>query len=105
MLREPLSGAPVALADVNSLTSILPSLKTGDIFSLASQLGEDGIESRICIIPFKTASNEKGVFTGFRPDFLEVEGRGVVPGAVVGISNGRLSEDGSFNVIIGSSMV
>lgn len=105
MLCDPFSGAPVALAELDSLRSILPPLLTSDVESVCSIQDMEGIKNKICLIPYKTAGSEEGIFTGFRPDIFEVEGRGIIPGAIVGICKKQLSDDGSFNVIIGSTMV
>ncbi|HBQ64763.1 MAG TPA: hypothetical protein DD727_07560 [Clostridiales bacterium] len=115
MLREPVSGAPVALAQADCLGCLLPDRpmeKTVMDRELLPIQPEDwvryleaaGLKSRICYIPYQTAGNESGFFTAFRPDMLEVEGRGPVPGAVVGLSLKQFSTDGSFNMIIGSNM-
>lgn len=75
LLRDPISGVPCIIVDIDSMRSILSSglcdaARRGDLSSVAALRGTDA--KNIRLIPIKTASGE-GMLIGVRVDEITVE--------------------------------
>jgi stage II sporulation protein GA (sporulation sigma-E factor processing peptidase) len=115
-LRDPLSRAPVIVAEFESIKSFLPdSVKLmfygekGDINPLGlleSQSG--GFDKKLRMIPYESLGKKNGMLIGFRPDKVEITresdivSRGDV---VIGIYNFALSRDGDYQGLLNPELI
>jgi len=115
-LYDPLSNAPVIVAEYEKMKPILPSEIT-DVFGSG---GEDDIDailgighgsalaSRLRLIPFCSLGRENGMLIGFKPDgaFLnENECLKPVPDVIVGLYNKSLAKDKSYVALLHPEIV
>ena len=108
-LCDPLSRAPVIVAEFTAIKSILPK----ELLRLFENGLENNLEEiekaagnlscRIRLIPFKSLGCENGMLIGFKPDNAEVvinERSRELGDVIIGIFGGRLSPDNSFTALI-----
>ncbi|MBE3520294.1 MAG: sigma-E processing peptidase SpoIIGA [Firmicutes bacterium] len=111
-LRDPLSGLPVIVVDLDSLKSIL-SGETLDFFSsnwesIGENLALDPMARRLRLIPYCGISGKRGVLPGFIPDKVLVSGRTGLRtpiDAVVGVSWQKLSPSGAYQALVHPDLV
>lgn len=111
-LRDPLSGLPVIVVDLDSLKGIL-SGETIDFFlskwdSLGENLALDPMARRLRLIPYCGISGKRGVLPGFIPDKVLVSkktGLRAPIDAVVGVSWKRLSPSGAYQALVHPDLV
>jgi stage II sporulation protein GA (sporulation sigma-E factor processing peptidase) len=112
-LVEPISRSPVVVAEAAALRPVLPQgindlFRFGnenDIRRVVEEFNAGGLNTRIRLIPYKSASGGSGMFIGFKPDKIEIvkprDNRIYeVTDAVVGICNFKLSPEGDFNTLL-----
>ena len=105
-LSEPLSGAPVIVAELEGLMPILPpSLENAflDETVRIENISDEAVRGRIRMIPFSSLGKEHGMLIGFRPDstlVLENEALKDAGEVVIGIYTKHLSKDRSFCALL-----
>ncbi|MBO4898269.1 MAG: sigma-E processing peptidase SpoIIGA [Clostridia bacterium] len=108
-LCDPLSRAPVIVAEYSALKSILPDellriFENGFENNLAEiEKAASDLKCRIRLIPFKSLGCERGMLLGFKPDKTEVilnENTIALGDVIIGLFGGRLSSDNSFSALI-----
>lgn len=109
-LSEPLSGAPVIVAEYEKLQPILPPALKGICESPedAIEIADEKIRGRIRMIPFSSLGKEHGMLLGFRPDrawVLENESLRDAGSVVVAIYTKTLSRDRSFGALLPPEML
>ncbi|MEW6081396.1 MAG: sigma-E processing peptidase SpoIIGA [Bacillota bacterium] len=79
-LRDPITGAPVLLAELAAVRDLLPCgagvAMAGDPLRAMDELASTTIASRVRLIPYSTVGNPGGLLLGFRPDALVTTARG-----------------------------
>lgn len=111
-LRDPLSGLPVIVVDLDSLKGIL-SGEAIDFFSskwdsLGDDLALDPMARRLRLIPYCGVSGKRGVLPGFIPDKVLVckkAGSSAPIDAVVGVSWKKLSPSGAYQALVHPDLV
>ncbi len=111
-LRDPLTGLPVIVVDLDSLKGIL-SGETIDFFSskwdsLGDDLALDPMARRLRLIPYCGISGKRGVLPGFIPDKVFVSkkaGSSAPIDAVVGVSWKKLSPSGAYQALVHPDLV
>ena len=106
-LCEPLSGAPVIVAEYETLRPILPPAwmevyAEGEEPSLEN-ITDTSIRRRLRLIPFSSLGKEHGMLIGFCPDrahLLENETIRDAGEVVVGIYTRRLARDHSYHALL-----
>lgn len=105
-LCEPLSGAPVIVAELERLIPILPpALEEAFLEETVKieSISDEAVRGRIRIIPFSSLGKEHGMLIGFRPDsavLLENEALKDAGEVVVGIYTKALAKDRSFCALL-----
>ncbi|MDR1641831.1 MAG: sigma-E processing peptidase SpoIIGA [Clostridiales bacterium] len=115
-LRDPLSQAPVIVAEFNSIKSFLPdSMKLifyeNQEFNLDSLLAgaqESGFSGRLRMIPYESVGRKNGLLIGFRPDRVEIQNGKELKSleeVVIGIYNLPLSSDGGYQGLMNPELI
>ncbi|MDR0999676.1 MAG: sigma-E processing peptidase SpoIIGA [Clostridiales bacterium] len=114
-LRDPLSHAPVIVAEFESIKSFLPDnvrlmfyekSDINPIVLLESQGGD--FDKKLRMIPYESLGKKNGILIGFRPDKVEItrESDIVSPGnVVIGIYNFALSRDGDYQGLLNPELI
>lgn len=98
-LFDPLSGRPVLIAESRALEPLFPSA--------AELLGRDPVEAvqklpGLRLIPYRVLGGG-GLLAVFRPEKLELDGR-TLTAPLLGLSPTALSDDGSYQALIGQEV-
>jgi stage II sporulation protein GA (sporulation sigma-E factor processing peptidase) len=115
-LRDPLSQAPVIVAEFNSIKSFLPdSMKLifyenqeSNLDSLLAGAQETGFSERLRMIPYESVGRKNGLLIGFRPDKVEIQcGKELksLEEVVIGIYNLPLSSDGVYQGLMNPELI
>jgi stage II sporulation protein GA (sporulation sigma-E factor processing peptidase) len=109
-LSDPLSKAPVIVAEYAAVSALFPpefrrvfaGSGEGALGAALAQIGGETpgnrlLRSRFRLLPFRSVGRESGLLVGFRPDKTEIfTERGIArPDAVIGVCGFPLSRDGS----------
>lgn len=110
LLVDPLTGAPVVVAEAKALSLLLPArlfaaLEGGklDLERLSQVLATEPKAHRFRIIPYDSLGQTNSLLLAFRPDQVKVTyaGRRVnIPHAVVGLALQRLSPEGTYQALV-----
>lgn len=84
MLKDPITGDPVMIAEKQIMDEILP-----DVSSLKKRF-----------IPYRTADGKTGIMTAFRPDGVKIDGE--EKKILIAVSDTKLGDE--FNAIIGTKI-
>ena len=111
-LRDPVSGLPVIVVDLDSIKGILSGDAVGFFSSRWDRLGDgltlDPMARRLRLIPYCGLSGQRGVLPGFMPDRVRLcreAGSSTSIEAVVGVSWKKLSPSGAFQALIHPDLV
>lgn len=116
-LHEPISNAPVIIAEFDSIKEILPDKVKilfyeklqDDLEAVLDSLLDTPFAERIRMIPFSSVGRENGVLIGFRPDKVEIyelngENEGdreiEVNRVVIGIYNLKFSNGNTYQALL-----
>ena len=115
-LRDPLTDAPVIVAEYQQVQNILPkafcemyekSVETqGDASWDALLASSEGL--RLRLIPFRSIGEENGMLVGFKPDCViieENEREKRLSGAIVGLYAHALSGDQTYGALLAPEMM
>ncbi len=100
-LTDPLTLTPVMIAERDALRELLPPCPT---FSV-EELSAGGMATRLRVIPFTSLGTKHGLLIGFRPDSVTVAPSDVHYDVVVGLYEHALSDDQSYNALVGADLV
>jgi len=116
-LREPITQAPVIVAEFDQVAAFLPE-GLRQLFSSKqeAQLGallaeaDDAFYARLRMVPFTSIGKENGMLVGFRPDSVTVvpeEENTTQPrqDIIIGIYNSKLTRDGRYRGLVGAELV
>ena len=116
-LRDPLSHAPVIIAEFDSVKAFLPdSVKLlfyekqeNDLQNLLmSAAGTDEFTGRLRMIPYESLGRQNGLLIGFRPDRVEIMGEKdtiALSDVVIGIYNRSLSRNGDYQGLLNPELI
>jgi len=115
-LRDPLTRAPVIIAEFNAVKHFLPDSlkqvfyekKEDDLDAWANGLNHTAFAGRIRMIPFASLGSRNGMLFGFRPDKVEImseDKTDTLKDVVVGIYNFSLSKGGEYQGLLNPEMV
>lgn len=115
-LRDPLSGHPVMVVEVDALEPVLPPglahlIRQGeqaDLDALTHAVAGTPWASRLRVIPYHSIDREHGMLIGFRPDELAVRsGNDIVAtrDAVIGICRQKLDPEGTYQALVHPELV
>ena len=111
-LKEPLSQAPVIIAEFEQVKQLLPDSmnilfrdKLESDLTVLLSVREDDFYNRIRMIPFTSLGRNNGMLIGFRPDFVCVEGATEKHDVVIGIYNAQLCRDGRYRGLLSPELV
>lgn len=110
MLKEPITGTPVAVIEKTSLYDLLPkeilnnteSILGGDFKKIPEEIKKEYI-SKLKIIPFASLGKQNGMLVGIKPEKIEIinEQTEEEKNAIIGIYNKSLTKKGEYNALIG----
>lgn len=109
-LRDPISGAPAIIVELEALKSILPcdiftTLMTWDhdMAGLAEAMGQTQWSWRFRAVPYSSIGKKKGIMAAFRPDRVTVEdgvGSVITSRAIVCVYCSDLSSDRRYRALV-----
>lgn len=110
-LIEPLSKAPVIIAEYEHIYEFLPekmrnlfiSRQEDDLAQFISAVSGEEFEKNIRMIPFKSLGTENGMLIGFKPDAVEIAKENEIlklHDVVVGIYNLTLTKTGDYQGLL-----
>ena len=111
MLKEPITGTPVAVVERTSLYDLLPkeilnnteSILGGDFKNIPEDIKREYIP-KLKIIPFASLGKQNGMLIGIKPEKLEVINEQTEEeknNAIIGIYNKSLTKRGEYKALIG----
>ena len=110
MLKEPITGTPVAVVERTSLYDLLPkeilnnteSILGGDFKNIPEDIKREYIP-KLKIIPFASLGKQNGMLLGIKPEKIEIinEQTEENKNAIIGIYNKSLTKKGEYNALIG----
>ena len=110
MLKEPITGTPVAVIEKTSLYDLLPkeilnnteSILGGDFKKIPEEIKKEYI-SKLKIIPFASLGKQNGMLVGIKPEKIKIinEQTEEEKNAIIGIYNKSLTKKGEYNALIG----
>ena len=110
MLKEPITGTPVAVVERTSLYDLLPkeilnnteSILGGDFKNIPEDIKREYIP-KLKIIPFASLGKQNGMLVGIKPETIEIinEQTEENKNAIIGIYNKSLTKKGEYNALIG----
>ena len=95
MLRDPLSGKKVLIAEAQKLTPLFEF----DLRSI-SPVEPNGLPRGFRLIPFSSIGKENGLLAAFVPDAIEVEDA-EQKDIIAAVFDGTLSQNGDYDALIG----
>lgn len=110
-LNEPITKAPVVVAEYTSIKELLP-MDVQDIFEQNNQndfnmiahiMSNSDLVTRFRVIPFKSLGKENGMLLGFKPDevqLVENNKHQNIKNIIIGIYNKKLSNSGEYSALI-----
>lgn len=117
LLRDPFSGDPVIVAELDALEKELPCElyeilrnKNTDILDDASAVSDaKGWENRFRLIPYNALGNENGILPGFKADIVRVNNgkrdSAELRGVIVCLYEKALSEDKQYRALLAPDMI
>ena len=109
MLKEPITGTPVAVVERTSLYDLLPkeilnnteSILGGDFKNIPEDIKREYIP-KLKIIPFASLGKQNGMLVGIKPEKIEIinEQTEENKNAIIGIYNKSLTKKGEYNALI-----
>ena len=109
-LKEPLSKAPVIIAEFEQVKNCLPpELKVlfyeKQEYNLGANLESDFC-TRIRMIPFSSLGKKGGLLIGFKPDRIALEGHeGAPQDVIIGIYNDKLCMNGRYQGLLSPELI
>ena len=110
MLKEPITGTPVAVVERTSLYDLLPkeilnnteSILGGDFGKIPEDIKNEYIP-KLKIIPFTSLGRQNGMLVGIKPEKIEVINEQIEENknAIIGIYNKSLTKRGEYKALIG----
>ncbi|OGO79020.1 MAG: sigma-E processing peptidase SpoIIGA [Clostridiales bacterium GWB2_37_7] len=110
-LHEPITNAPVVVAEYSSIKELLP-IEVQKIFEQDNQndfnmiahiMSSSELVTRFRVIPFKSLGKENGMLLGFKPDeiqLMENNKQQIIENIIIGIYNKKLSNSGEYSALI-----
>lgn len=110
-LNEPITKAPVVVAEYASIKGLLPEAvqkifeegNQDDFNMIAHIMANSELVTRFRVIPFKSLGRENGMLLGFKPDeiqLIENNRQQNVKNIIIGIYNRKLSNSGEYSALI-----
>ena len=110
MLKEPITGTPVAVVERTSLYELLPneilnnteSILGGDFEKIPEEIKNEYVP-KLKLIPFASLGKQNGMLVGIKPEKIEVinEQTEEEKNAIIGIYNKSLTKKGEYKALIG----
>jgi stage II sporulation protein GA (sporulation sigma-E factor processing peptidase) len=115
-LRDPLSHAPVIVAEFDSVKAFLPdSIKLlfyekqeNSLQNLLMSAHGDDFTGRLRMIPYESLGKQNGLLIGFRPDRVEImtdKNTIALSEVVIGIYNRSLSRNGDYQGLLNPELI
>lgn len=110
-LSEPITKAPVLVAEYSSIKELLP-LDVQEIFEKGNQndfniianiMANSELVTRFRVIPFKSLGRDNGMLIGFKPDevqLIENNKKQNIKNIIIGIYGKKLSNSGEYSALI-----
>ncbi|MDF2892483.1 MAG: sigma-E processing peptidase SpoIIGA [Clostridia bacterium] len=110
-LNEPITKAPVVVAEYSSIKELLPTdiqeifeqNNQNDFNIIAHIMSNSELVTRFRVIPFKSLGKDNGMLLGFKPDevqFVENKKQQNIKNIIIGIYNKKLSNSGEYCALI-----
>lgn len=111
LLKEPLTGCPVIVAEKEELIEIIPKeiLENAEKIILGKyDINLNEYASKFRVIPFTSLGKENGLLLGLKIDNLHFEydeQENNIKNVIVGIYNKKLSKTSNYNALIGLDII
>lgn len=110
-LSEPITKAPVLVAEYSSIKDLLPKDvqkiyeedNQNDLNLVAHIMANSELVTRFRVIPFKSLGRDNGMLLGFKPDevqFIENNQTQNIRNIIIGIYSKKLSASGEYSALI-----
>jgi stage II sporulation protein GA (sporulation sigma-E factor processing peptidase) len=110
-LSEPITRAPVVVAEYSSIKDLLPEDvqkmfekdNQNDFNMIAQIMSNSEMVTRFRVIPFKSLGKENGMLIGFKPDeiqLMENNKQQSIKNIIIGIYSKKLSNTGEYNALM-----
>lgn len=111
-LRDPLTRAPVMMVEAHLITPILPQkvrsvVSNKDMTTGLVDLPPEWL-TRVKLIPYRSVRKGTEFLLAIKPDKVRIkqgEQMREVHNALIGLDNGRLSQDGTYQMIVHPSLI
>lgn len=115
LLKDPISGYSVIVAEANKLIEIIPKtvieninkIINGDEENILNCI-ENKYKSRFRIIPFSSLGKENGMLLGFRPDYIRAyyeDDEIRIQHVIVGLYDRHITKNESYCALIGLDII
>lgn len=115
-LHDPISNAPVIIAEFGSIKDFLPEKlrlifyenREGSLQDIIQQVQASNFSKRLRMIPFASLGKQNGMLLGFRPDKVEIVRENdvlTVQNVVIGIYNYKLSIDDAYQGLLSPEVI
>lgn len=111
MLKEPISGYPVAVVEKQKVEKILPEELLDIVNKMEGGVFEGALSeymSKVRLIPFSSLGKENGMLVGIKADKVKIifkETEKFVDNVIVGIYNKKITKENSYNALIGLNLL
>lgn len=111
LLKEPITGNPVIVAEKEILAEIIPEDILNNIQNIISGKIDASINeyaSKFRVIPFSSLGKENGLLLGIKVDNIEVEyddQENIIEGVIIGIYDKKLSKTNTYHALIGLDII
>ena len=115
MLKDPITGRPVIIAQKEILKNILPNVILDNLTQIVGgdvpqEIYKENLQyiTKFRLIPFKSIGKENGMLLGFKAEKIEIVQENVkkiINDVIVGIYEKNLSRKDEYNVLIGLDLL
>lgn len=110
-LNEPITKAPVVIAEYSAIKELLPidaqkifeQDNKNDFNMIAHIMSDSDLLTRFRVIPFKSLGKDNGMLLGFKPDevqLVENKKQQNIKNIIIGVYNKKLSNSGEYSALI-----
>lgn len=109
MLREPITGEPVIIAEFERLKSILPkefnsAFKNNSPEEIMCTDTDNELLRRLRVIPYTSLGSTDEMLIGFKPDSIKI-GNHICENIIIGIYNRQLSQNKDYDALLNPEII
>lgn len=109
LLKEPITGVPVAIVEKEKLQDILPKEILENIDKIIEGKIEEDMQiyeylSKFRVIPFSSLGKQNGLLLGIKADYIKIEDN-TNENVIIGIYEDKLSKNNIYHALISLDMI